>query len=35
MGPKLIPLFQLESDEEADRAIQKAEDAKVDLMHLN
>jgi len=29
MPPKLTPLFHPESDEEADKAIQEAEDAKV------
>ena len=35
MGPKLTPLFHPKSDEEANRAIQVARDAKVQLMHLN
>jgi len=32
---KPTPLFNLESDEEADRAIQAAEDVKAELAHLN
>ena len=35
MPPKLTPLFHLESDKEANKAIQAAEDTKVELMHLN
>ena len=35
MGPKLTLLFQSESDEEANKAIQEAEDTKAELMHLN
>src|SRR5882724_11366486 len=35
MPPKLTPLFCLESDKEADKAIQEVEDAKVQLAHLN
>src|SRR5882724_11293786 len=35
MPPKLTPLFCPESDEEADKAIQEAEDGKVQLAHLN
>ena len=35
MPPKLTPLFCLESDKEADKAIQEVEDAKVQLTHLN
>ena len=35
MGPKLTPLFHLEFDEEVDRSIQVAVDAKAELTHLN
>jgi len=35
MPPNLTPLFHLESDEEANKAIQVAEDAKVELTCLN
>ena len=35
MGPKLMPLFQSECNEEADRAIHKAADTKVELECLN
>jgi len=35
MGPKPTPLFHLESNEEADRSIQVAEDAKAELACLN
>ena len=35
MPPKLTPLFHPESNEEADKAIQDAEDTKVQLAHLN
>jgi len=35
MPPKLTPLFCLESDEEANKAIQEAEDAKAQLACLN
>jgi len=32
---KLTPLFHPESEKEADKAIQEAEDAKAQLVHLN
>src|SRR5882724_13722478 len=35
MPPKMTPLFHPESDKEADKAIQEAEDAKSQLAHLN
>jgi len=35
MGPKLTPLFNPESDKEANRAIQEAEDMKAELAHPN
>ena len=35
MPPKPTPLFLPESDEETDKAIQEAEDAKAQLAHLN
>jgi len=35
MPPKPTPIFHPESDEEADRAIQEGEDAKVQLVRLN
>ena len=35
MPPKPTPLFRPDSDEEADKAIQEAEDAKEQLSHLN
>ena len=35
MPPKPTPLFHLESDEEADKVIQEAEDVKAQLAHLN
>ena len=35
MPPKLTPLFHLESDEEADKAIQEVEDMKAQLACLN
>ena len=35
MPPKLTPLFLPESDDEVDKVIQEAEDAKVQLAHLN
>jgi len=35
MPPKLTPLFHLESDEEADKVIQEAEDMKAQLACMN
>jgi len=35
MGPKTTPLFNLQSDEEAEKAIQVVEDAKAELACLN
>ena len=35
MAPKPTPLFHLESNKEADKAIQGAEDMKAQLIHLN
>jgi len=35
MPPKPTPLFHPESDKEADKAIQEAEDMKVQLVHLS
>jgi len=35
MPPKLTPLFHPESDEEADKVIQEAEDVKAQLACLN
>jgi len=35
MPPKLTPLFHPESNEEADKVIQEAEDVKVQLACMN
>ena len=35
MPPKLTPLFHPESDKEADKVIQEAEDTMVHLAHLD